>query len=76
MKMDNILEGLQKVAPDVYKKFMETEGAKKSRMGNKMISLSFPDGQTLFFLYNNENNWNLGTKPWRMKPIVNSKEEE
>lgn len=68
MKMDNIIEGLQKVAPEIYKKLTETEGAKKARMGNKMISITIPNEPTLFFLYNSENNWNLGTKPWRRRP--------
>jgi hypothetical protein len=33
------------------------------------------DGIVLYFLYYNPTNWNIGTKPWRMKPrIVESTE--
>jgi hypothetical protein len=38
------------------------------RKGSKMISLLMDDGTTLYFIYYTPTNWNLGTKPWRMKP--------
>lgn len=38
------------------------------RAGSKMIKLYMNDGSVLWFLYYNPTNWNLGTKPWRMKP--------
>lgn len=41
---------------------------KYERAGSKMISLHMDDGVILSFLYYTPMNWNLGTKPWRMKP--------
>lgn len=38
------------------------------RAGSKMISIEMDDGVVLWFLYYSPTNWNLGTKPWRMKP--------
>lgn len=38
------------------------------RSGSKMIKLAMDDGTTLFFMYYTPTNWNLGTKPWRLKP--------
>lgn len=47
------------IAPDVksYKK-----------IGSKTISIRMNNGKTRTFLYNNPDNWNFGTKPWRKKP--------
>lgn len=38
------------------------------RAGSKMISMELIDGTRLWFLYYTPVNWNLGTKPFRMKP--------
>lgn len=38
------------------------------KIGSKTISLRMEDGSTRTFLYNNPNNWNFGTRPWRKKP--------
>lgn len=38
------------------------------KIGSKTISLKYENGNTRTFLYNNPNNWNFGTKPWRKKP--------
>lgn len=38
------------------------------RGGSKMIKMDVDDGTVLFFIYYTPTNWNLGTKPWRLKP--------
>lgn len=42
-----------------------------SRGGSKMIYLEMDDGMKLSFMYYTPTNWNLGTKPWRLKPTTN-----
>ena len=46
------------------------------RSGSKMITIDMDDGVKLSFLYVSPTNWNLGTRPWRMKPPVEEKKKE
>lgn len=39
------------------------------KVGSKTISIKLEGKERpLYFLYNNPDNWNFGTKPWRAKP--------
>lgn len=38
------------------------------KIGSKTISLQFKNGKSRVFLYNDDDNWNFGTKLWRKKP--------
>lgn len=39
------------------------------KVGSKTIILNMMNGKHLFFMYDNQDNWSLGTKQWRMKPV-------
>ncbi len=38
------------------------------KIGARMLRIEFSDGPALYFLWYDENNWNLGTKMYRNKP--------
>lgn len=55
---------------------LEEQVISYERKGSKMISLLMDDGTVLYFIYYTPTNWNLGTKPWRMKPKALETAEE
>lgn len=67
----DIYKGFEDLFPDWVEK---VESYKK--VGSKTISLKMKNGRSLVFLYNNPNNWNFGTKPWRKKPEPIQKKEK
>lgn len=70
-KADFVFKNFQRLFPDKAEHVESYE-----RSGSKMITLLMDDGMKLFFLYYNPMNWNLGTKPWRMKPKTDEAAEE
>ena len=70
-KSDFVFKNFQRLFPDKAEHVESYE-----RSGSKMITLLMDDGLELFFLYYNPINWNLGTKPWRMKPKSNEAVEK
>lgn len=65
MKVDTIFHAFERLFPDLVGDVIEYE-----RFGSRMIEIIFkhPESPNLYFLYNNDQNWNLGTKPHRRKP--------
>lgn len=39
------------------------------KIGARMLRMEMDDGHVLYFLWYDENNWNLGTKPYRKRPV-------
>ncbi len=39
-----------------------------TKIGARMLRMEFNSGPVLYFLWYDENNWNLGTKPYRNRP--------
>jgi hypothetical protein len=70
LKSDIIFKNFVRLFPNMGGQVLSYQ-----RTGSKMIALNMDDGIVLYFLYYNPTNWNIGTKPWRMKPrIVESTE--
>lgn len=40
-----------------------------NKIGARMLRIEMTDGHVLYFLWYDENNWNLGTKPYRKRPV-------
>lgn len=70
MKLDDIYKNFIKIFP-VYEDFVK----EYKRFGSRMIYITFNnDLPPLYFLYTNDNDWNLGTKPHRQHPNANYSE--
>lgn len=63
MTTNFVWNNFQRMFPDLAEHVISHE-----KSGSKMITLHMDDGMILSFLYYTPVNWNLGTKPWRMKP--------
>lgn len=48
---------------------------KYDKIGARMLRIEFSDAPTLYFLWYDENNWNLGTKMYRQKPKKQQEKE-
>lgn len=62
-KIEFVWKNFERMFPELVKHAESWE-----RAGSKMIQIQMDDGVVLWFLYYSPTNWNLGTKPWRMRP--------
>lgn len=51
------------------KLFPNIIGEKYNKIGARMLRIETCGGPVLYFLWYDENNWNLGTKPYRNRPV-------
>lgn len=66
MNKNDIFEHFIKLFPNYVPNVLEYK-----KIGSRCISITFsPDSisKNLLFLYNNDEDWTLGTKIWREKP--------
>lgn len=63
MTVQNIFKAFSNMFPDLAQ-----ASASYKKVGSKTISVKMKNGKSLVFLFNNEDDWTLGTKLWRRKP--------
>lgn len=67
MKLNDIYKNFLRLFP-IYEQFVKSY----TRFGSRMIYITFnEDIPPLYFLYTNDNDWNLGTKLNRKHPNPN-----
>lgn len=63
MTVQNIYKAFSNMFPDLAQ-----AASSHKKVGSKTISIKMKNGKSLVFLFNNEDDWTLGTKLWRKKP--------
>lgn len=68
MTAEDLFRKYTKLFPDSSQINGEPVPTNYTKIGARMIRIEFSEGPVLYFLWYDENNWNLGTKPYRNQP--------